>query len=81
MQLKVLFPLTLALSPGRGNPFRPVGGSHQTVSPFQRGRESSLSPRERVGVRGKWTFDCVITAKPGHGSRYLTAGWAPGLTC
>src|SRR5437899_815017 len=49
-----LFPLTLALSLGERELHRPFGEKPESVDRFQIGMRFSLSPRERVGVRGFW---------------------------
>jgi len=50
---KILFPLTLALSPRERELPRPSGEKSEPVGKLQIGKRFSLSPRERVGVKGK----------------------------
>src|SRR5207247_2385969 len=50
------FPLTLALSLRERELHRPFEDKPESVGKFQIGKRFSLSPRERVGVRGKGAF-------------------------
>jgi hypothetical protein len=49
----VPFPLTLTLSPRRGNSLLPSQTNHGRLNLSPRWTRFSLSPRERAGVRGK----------------------------
>jgi len=51
-----VFPLTLALSLRERELHRPLEDKTESVGKFQIGKRFSLSPGERVGVRGKGAF-------------------------
>jgi hypothetical protein len=63
MAMETLFPLTLPSPSGRGNGFPPFLQGHRLVNHYRRGRPSSLSLRERAGVRGNSARNWVVTAK------------------
>jgi hypothetical protein len=62
MQSNIVFPLTLALSLREREPLSTGWGDPAHAEVFPVRAIISLSPRERVGVRGRETSDFAVTA-------------------
>ena len=59
-----LFPLTPALSPVEREDYTPLWENRRRFGFSTAGRQDSLSPRERVGVRGKHVDEPNLILKP-----------------